>query len=537
VDLNDPCLSVTPGAPVQWKPNPTAEIAGDATLCLGGNAVLSFSGTGIYPLTIDYSDGTNMSTIVLTGPQTVTLNVTPFASTTFSLINVTDGTTPNCATPLSDAATVVVNQPVEAGTANAALEFCSGAGQLVQLPTLLTGADLGGQWFETSSLPSQAGAFNPSIGTFQPNGQAAGTYTFRYLLAAAAPCVNDEATVSVIVYPEPTADAGTDKALNCNVLNANLGGSGTTTGTYQWLFNGDTIGTDRLLLAKEGGTYTLLVTTPQGCTDTDIVVVNEDNEVPQADLTSVLDVRCFGETNGSVAVGAVTSSHQPVLYSLNGGPFSSSPLFSGLPPGDYVITLQDALGCESETTTLSVGEPPELIANLGADLKIQLADSAHILLQTSLPTNELQSILWQPLLDSTSAGQPYQNFFPLHSWQVGVTVTDSNGCKAQDRITVQVEKPRNIFIPNIFKPETGIDPLLYVFGGRDVEEIESFQIFDRWGDAIFEHRNFVPNDPSTGWDGSVKGSPVNPGVFVYYAVVRFIDGEVVLFKGDVTVLR
>ncbi len=537
VDLNDPCLSVTPGAPVQWKPNPTAEIAGDATLCLGGNAVLSFSGTGIYPLTIDYSDGTNMSTIVLTGPQTVTLNVTPFASTTFSLINVTDGTTPNCATPLSDAATVVVNQPVEAGTANAALEFCSGAGQLVQLPTLLTGADLGGQWFETSSLPSQAGAFNPSIGTFQPNGQAAGTYTFRYLLAAAAPCVNDEATVSVIVYPEPTADAGTDKALNCNVLNANLGGSGTTTGTYQWLFNGGTIGTDRLLLAKEGGTYTLLVTTPQGCTDTDIVVVNEDNEVPQADLTSVLDVRCFGETNGSVAVGAVTSSHQPVLYSLNGGPFSSSPLFSGLPPGDYVITLQDALGCESETTTLSVGEPPELIANLGADLKIQLADSAHILLQTSLPTNELQSILWQPLLDSTSAGQPYQNFFPLHSWQVGVTVTDSNGCKAQDRITVQVEKPRNIFIPNIFKPETGIDPLLYVFGGRDVEEIESFQIFDRWGDAIFEHRNFVPNDPSTGWDGSVKGSPVNPGVFVYYAVVRFIDGEVVLFKGDVTVLR
>ncbi len=537
VDLNDPCLSVTPGTPVQWKPNPTAEIAGDATLCLGGNTVLSFSGTGTYPLSIDYSDGTNLNTIVITGSQTVTLDVTPFASTTFSLINVTDGTLPNCATALSDAATVVVNLPVEAGTSNAALEFCAGAGQLVQLSSQLTGADVGGQWFETSAQPSQAGAFNPNTGTFQPNGQAAGTYTFRYLLTAAAPCVNDEATVSVIVYPEPTADAGTDKGLNCNVLTANLGGPGTSSGTYQWLLNGDTIGTDRQLLAKEGGSYTLLVTTPQGCTDTDIVVVNEDNEVPQADLTSTRDVRCFGETNGAVSVVSITSSHQPVLYSLNGGPFSSSPLFSGLPPGDYVITLQDAFGCESETSTLSVGEPPELTANLGADLKIQLADSAHVLLQTSLPTNELQSILWQPLLDSTAAGQPFQNFFPLHSWQVGVTVTDSNGCKAQDRINVIVEKPRNVFIPNIFKPETGIDPLLYVFGGRDVEEVESFQIFDRWGDKVFEVFDFPPNSASSGWDGTSKGSKVNPGVFVYYAIVRFIDGEVVLYKGDVTVMR
>ncbi|MFN0216595.1 MAG: gliding motility-associated C-terminal domain-containing protein, partial [Saprospiraceae bacterium] len=438
---------------------------------------------------------------------------------------------------LMDAATVTVNQPVEAGTPNAALEFCSGAGQLLQLFAQLNGADGGGQWFETSTLPSQSGAFNASAGTFQPNGQAAGTYRFRYLLTALAPCVNDESEVSVIIYPDPNADAGVDKTLNCNVLNANLGGAGTSVGSYQWLLNGDTIGTDRQLLAKEGGSYTLLVTTPQGCTDSDVVVVAEDNEVPQADLTSSRDVRCFGERNGAVSVDAVTSSHPPVLYALNGGPFVSSPLFSGLLPGDYVITLQDANGCESETSTLTVSEPSALIADLGADLKLELSDSAHILLQTSVPINALQSILWQPLLDTTAAGKPYQNFFPYHSGQVEVTITDSSGCTAGDRIIVQVEKPRNIFIPNIFKPEDGIDPLLYVFGGKDVEMIESFQIFDRWGDEVFQAVNFLPNTPDSGWNGTAKGSPVNPGVFVYYAVVRFIDGERVQFKGDVTVVR
>ncbi len=537
VDLNDICLSVTPGAPVQWKPLPTGEISGDATLCLGGDAVLSFSGTGTYPLTIDYSDGANLSSIVLTGAQTVTLNVSPFATTTFSLINVTDGTAPSCVTPLSDVVTLVVNQPVEAGVAGAPLEFCAGAGTLVQLGSLLSGADAGGQWTETSAVPTQSGAFNALAGTFQPNGQATGVYSFRYTLTAAAPCVNDESSVSVIINPTPSADAGLDETLNCNVVNANLGGPGTTTGTYQWILNGDTVGLDRQILAKEGGTYTLLVTTPQGCTDTDIVVVTEDNEVPQADLVSSRDVRCFGEHNGAVSVDAVTSTHPPVLYSLNGAPFVSNPLFANLSPGDYVITLQDANGCESETSTLTVGQPPELKIDLGADLNLRLADSAHILLQTTVPANALQSILWQPLLDSLGAGKPFQNFFPLHSWQVAVTVMDSSGCTAEDRILVRVEKPRDLYIPNIFKPEGDIAPLLYPFAGRDVEEIESFQIFDRWGEKVFEGFNFQPNSAASGWDGSAKGEKVNPGVFVYYAKARFIDGEVVLFKGDVTVVR
>lgn len=536
VDINDPCLSVTPGVPVQWKPIPTAGISGDATLCAGGQTVLSFSGTGVFPLTLDYSDGANLNTLVLTGAQTVTLNVAPTATTTYSLINVTDGTLPACVAPLSDAVTITINQPVNAGTANAALEFCENAGTLVQLNTLLNGADAGGQWSETSQTPSQAGAFNASAGSFQPNGQAAGTYTFRYLLDALAPCADDETTVSVIVHPKPVADAGLDQTLNCNVLSADLGGSGTSVGAYLWTLNGDTVGVEQQFLAKEGGTYVLLVTTPQGCSDTDQVTVTEDNEVPTADVVSSRDVRCYGETNGVVSVDAVTSSHPPVLYSLDGGPFVSSPLFSGLAPGEYVITLQDANGCESETIPLVVNEPPELIADLGADLALELADSAHIQLQTSLTANSLESIEWQPLLDTSAAGLPYQHFFPLNSVLVAVTIRDTSGCTARDQILVRVDKTRHVYIPNVFNP-TGDENLLAVYGGRDVLEIESFQIFDRWGEEIYQQFNFPPNSPTLGWDGRIKGQLVPPAVFVYFAVVRFIDGEKVLFKGDVTVTR
>jgi len=40
-----------------------------------------------------------------------------------------------------------------------------------------------------------------------------------------------------------------------------------------------------------------------------------------------------------------------------------------------------------------------------------------------------------------------------------------------------------------------------------------------------------------GWDGKFRGEFMNPAVFVWYAEVRFNDGEVLLLKGDVTLMR
>ena len=39
-----------------------------------------------------------------------------------------------------------------------------------------------------------------------------------------------------------------------------------------------------------------------------------------------------------------------------------------------------------------------------------------------------------------------------------------------------------------------------------------------------------------GWDGSFRGRTVQPAVFVWYAEVLLANGELVLMKGDVTVV-
>ncbi len=538
VDANDPCLSIAPGAPVQWKPMPGATMTGDATLCAGDAATITFTGTGTYPLLINYLDGGIAGSVTLINNQPLVLNPVHPSTTVYNLQSVSDGTLPTCSTPLNGSVTITVNQPVNAGIANDPVEFCAGVDLNIVLSNLITGADFGGQWTETSTKPSLPGAFNAALGEFRTGGQAAGVYTFRYRLTALAPCLSDEETVTVIIHPTPVADAGEDQAINCNQTAVTLGSNNTSPGVYAWVLDTMPVGNTRQLFVADAGTYTLLVTNAAGCTASDEVTVILDNQAPVAESISLDGIRCFGEANGSISIDMASAAHLPLVYALNDGAFQQSPVFNNLGPGDYFVTLLDPNGCESTTAQLTLTQPNQLLADLGADVEAVLGDSVHLNVEATLPPSDLKSITWQPLLDSSLTRKPWeQNFLPLQSWRVTVTVVDTNGCVAQDEVLVRVDKPRNVYIPNIFKPENGQEPFFYVFGGSDVAEVESFLIFDRWGNQVFEMKNFMPNDPAKGWDGRYKGELLNPGVFVYQASVRFIDGETILYKGDLTLVR
>lgn len=96
---------------------------------------------------------------------------------------------------------------------------------------------------------------------------------------------------------------------------------------------------------------------------------------------------------------------------------------------------------------------------------------------------------------------------------------------------------RHVYVPNIFEPSGSGINVVTVYGGGDVEQVESFRVFDRWGDMMFEAARFQPNDESKGWNGAFKNKPALPGVYVWTAVVLFKDGLREQFNGDVLILR
>jgi gliding motility-associated-like protein len=88
-----------------------------------------------------------------------------------------------------------------------------------------------------------------------------------------------------------------------------------------------------------------------------------------------------------------------------------------------------------------------------------------------------------------------------------------------------------VFVPNAFSPNgDGQNDLLFV-RGQNLTEIQ-FKVFDRWGELVFE-----TTDQLVGWDGSFKGKPVDPDVYVYHLQVICFDGQENLIKGNITVLK
>ena len=75
-----------------------------------------------------------------------------------------------------------------------------------------------------------------------------------------------------------------------------------------------------------------------------------------------------------------------------------------------------------------------------------------------------------------------------------------------------------------------------VFTGPEVIQINALQVFDRWGDKLFEQFDLAPNVASA-WDGTYRGKLVTPGVYVWYAEIRLTDGTVLQKNGDVMVIR
>jgi len=84
----------------------------------------------------------------------------------------------------------------------------------------------------------------------------------------------------------------------------------------------------------------------------------------------------------------------------------------------------------------------------------------------------------------------------------------------------------------------GINDVFTLFGNSpNVQMVEEFKIFDRWGSLIFESGNFLPNDSQSGWNGTFNGEGLPTGVYVYTATIRFIDEQVFRYSGDVFLIK
>ncbi len=209
--------------------------------------------------------------------------------------------------------------------------------------------------------PASFSGTGETNGTISLTGLAEGTYTIIVTdnftnctdtvdVTIAAPPAAIAATIT-IVQPTCVADGSVDIAAaggwGSYTYEITAGPAGYTTPAAQTngLFTGLSI----------GGNYTFTVTDANGCVFTDTFTINEA-------VAPVLDIVpndiCYDDATGLILTANVTSGGDGNYeYSLNGGPFVSSNVFSGLGPGTYTIDVRDGNVC---TDAASITIDPEL---------------------------------------------------------------------------------------------------------------------------------------------------------------------------------
>lgn len=299
--------------------------------------------------------------------------------------------------------------------------------------------------------------------------------------------------------------------------------------TYSWSNGASTAIAEGLTATN----YGLTVTDDVGCTISGNFTLNAPPPI-----SAQVDFRnpsCDGFSSGEIAVLGVNGGTPPYTYSLNNQSFQLDTLFPELLEAPYSVYVKD----ENDCVEIISGEliAPEIPVILSLeDLTITLGEGSNI--EPVLNLSNYSSITWNDSssLDCGNCLTPFAQ--PVNDTQYTLTLVSNDGCATSDSVNISVEKIRRVFIPNAFSPNgDGINDFFTIYAGKEVAEISSFRLFNRWGAVVLERNNFLPNDPTFGWDGYFRGKEVESGIFVWTARIAFIDGEVIAYSGDVVVIK
>ena len=373
--------------------------------------------------------------------------------------------------------------------------------------------------------------------TAMPTVGAAGIYTVTAVHTETG--CEGTATVTVLADMDlPTVEAGTDYLIDCETNTVTLSAV-TDAGNplFVWTDESGNEYNGQSVEVSAGGVYTLTVTDQNSeCVNADETFVQ--SEQPTALAANITDADCVTGL-GSLVITDVEGGTPGYSYSVDGGEtFMQSSAFAQLQAGNYHVVVQDLNGCEYGEEVV-IEAPEELTLVMEDMVNLKLGESYDFDALINKNEDILVSLVWTPTTDLSCDDCLNPTAAPRESVRYTLSLRDSLGCSAEASTLIVVDRQSEVFIPSAFSPNgEGQNEIFMIYANENsVEQILSFQVYNRWGETVHEFYQFPPNDPTFGWNGTYRNQPMNTGVFAYKAEVLMTDGRVEMFKGDVTLMK
>ncbi|MDH3648587.1 MAG: gliding motility-associated C-terminal domain-containing protein [Saprospiraceae bacterium] len=199
----------------------------------------------------------------------------------------------------------------------------------------------------------------------------------------------------------------------------------------------------------------------------------------------------------------------------------------------YTVTVE---GCGGEiierTLTVEVLPIPDLVVS--PDVVIQLGEAVTLAATTSNP-NHLISWSNENTGVVICTGCPTTIQQPDETTVYRAIASNELGCPVDLPVLVTIEdqcEVGEIEAANAFTPNgDGFNDRFEIRNTGDAE-IVLVQVFNRWGEVMFESR-----DNGTLWDGNYAGESLNPGVYMYQIQAVCVEQNYVILTGNITLIR
>ncbi len=343
----------------------------------------------------------------------------------------------------------------------------------------------------------------------------------------------DTVAKNVKVFDIPKTNAGKDTLL-CQGKSVRLVASGAT--TFTW--NADaslscTNCNNPLANPKVTTNYVVTGYNQAGCSTNDTVTVTV---IPKQSLSAQPSsyTICDGETIQFNVTGMEIYSWQPITGLSN----ASIPDPVATPANNitYTVTGTDNGGCFTDKIDIPVTVNPSPTVDITVPSTIIVPGTSYQI--TSTASSDVISYNWVPSKDLTCNDCPEPVASPASDVTYFLTALNSFGCSSKDSISIfLVCDKENVFVPNTFSPnKDGINDEFYPRSNVSVT-IKSFRVFNRWGQKVYEKKDFQANNARAGWDGRFQGVLQPPDVYIYVMEITCANGQTFVHRGDVSIIR
>lgn len=336
-----------------------------------------------------------------------------------------------------------------------------------------------------------------------------GTYSFQWDTGASTFCVtvneNGQTCVTVTdsngctntvcevsnVFPALSL-TGSSVNASCGLCNGSIDiaiSGGFPPYSINWTGNGVVQGeADQQDLCD--GTYTVLVTDGNDCTRSLTFEITQNQPVDV--VTSVENVRCFGGDTGSasaVAVGAI----DPVAYEWyneNEELIGTESAIQGLTAGTYTVNWSDGAGCSGSSEPVVITQASEIEIEFalsdydGVNISVPGGTDGYIQVYVDGGTPEYL-YQWSPIQIADSTTRPTG----LAAGIYDLTIIDANGCRLDTSFTMV--DPEELALPTGLSPNGDGFNDTYVILGVLRHPKNTFKVFNRWGNLVYEKSNYA----------------------------------------------